>query len=243
MKFVNSRSIALLISAVAGAGLYTASAQEQQATRPVFVVPRAQVQDGSNASRAPFPARRQNDDVTAPNGQALELNLPPNTPATQPPAPAAPTVAVLQRDGAIDGTTINGTIGEPALSMTGRPSVGVAVGLEPTKVGNSIRTQSIDGRDALLKDIETRIQASSTAAAAFGSSQTEMAASGREQYKTASADLEAKATALRNSVNAARQASAEQWNSARMQLAADYDAYVTSARAIDTAAGLPTVRN
>ena len=81
--------VTLAIGAVVSAGLPTLSAQANQ-TKPVIITPPA-VKDGSNWSRAPFPAQRQFDDVKSPDGEAIDQTLPPNMPASniEPPAPPA----------------------------------------------------------------------------------------------------------------------------------------------------------
>src|SRR2546423_8607396 len=63
MKYPHTQRIAFLaIGALVGAGLNSALAQS---AHPTVITPPA-INDGSNSSRAPFPASRQFDDVKAP---------------------------------------------------------------------------------------------------------------------------------------------------------------------------------
>lgn len=232
---INSRSLSLLFAGVLAAG---GSALAQSASQsPTVVIPRVPVQDGSNASRAPFIPQRQFDDVKAPDGKAIDDNVPPNTPATDEPAPPPATVAILQPR--VESTIVTT---EPQLAMTGRPTVGVAAGLNSTQVVTTIRTQEIASRDQLLADIDARLKTSESAVRSYRDSSREMSADNRAQFKTMSDDLAAKEKALRKSVQAARKASATEWDAARTQLAADYEAYAAAAAQLDTTAGLPPVQ-
>ncbi len=229
MKFVNSRSLLAVIGLISAAGVYAQPASK------VYVVPRAPIQDGSNASRAPFPAHRLNDDVKAPNGQALDQDLPPNTPATEPLPPPPPTVAILQRT--------SPSINEPTLAMTGRPTTGVTATLAPQQVAAAINGQDFSTREKLIDDIEVRVRSSEGVVRGFRDTELEMSPEARASFDAKAKDLEVKLNALRASSRAARAASDSEWAAARTQLAADYQAYVTTAASIDAAAGLPPAQN
>lgn len=225
--------VTLTIGALMCVGISTVSGQSQ---KPTVITPPA-VKDGSNWSRAPFPAQRQNDDVKSPDGRAID-NLPPNTPASnvEPPKPA-PTVAILQP---APSPTVTAT--DPGVLPTGRPTVAVASTLDATQFGPTIRAGTHASRDQLIADIESRVKASETAVSSFRSSMSEMSADGRKAFNAAADDVKDKAKALRKSIKAAQKASASEWDSARAQLAADYDAYAAALARIDSTAGLTPVR-
>jgi hypothetical protein len=216
------------------AGAFAIGALSANAQNSVTVIPRAAINDGSNASRAPFPQHRPFDDVKAPDGNAIDPESAPNSPATEPPVPPAPTVAVFQP---------TQPSSEATLAMTGRPTVGVATSLDATRVTASIRSQNETAREHLFTDIETRLNSSDNALREFRRSTSEMSATNRDQFQSAADDLKEKEKALKKSLKAARKASAQEWDSARAQLAADYEAYATAATRIDALAGIqPVVR-
>lgn len=215
--------------ACAGSGL------AQSNSKPVVLQPPA-VQNGSNWSRAPFPAQRTFDDVKGPDGQAVD-NLPPNTPATniEPPTPP-PQIAILQRTPAPTGVT------DPGLMPTGRPTIAVASTLEATTFAPTVRMATHASRDQIVADVETRMKASESALASMRSSASAMSAEGRRAFDAAADDAKARAAALRKSIDAARRASASEWENARAQLAADYDAYAAALARVDTTAGIAPAR-
>lgn len=233
MKFVTSRSALLLAGALAGGGAFTGLAHAAEGRPDLIVIQPATVPDGSNASRAPFPAQRRFDDIKGPDARAVDKELPPNTPATEPAMPPAPTVAIFQR----------GPIGDPALSMTGRPSVGVAAGLAAPTMTASIRNQAAGDRQQMLKDVETRIEASESTLKTWRGTQRELSADSRDQFKAVGEEVETKAKAVRKSLAAARRANDQNWETARAQLAADYEAYAAAAGRFDAVLGVPPVQN
>ena len=60
----------------------------------------------------------------------------------------------------------------------------------------------------------------------------------RKSFDTAHDDVKAKEKALRKSIEAANKADASEWENARAQLAADYDAYAAAVASLDDSAGL-----
>lgn len=110
-------TLTLGLGALAGGGLYAQSA------KPVVITPPA-VQNGSNWSRAPFPAQRQFDDVKGPDGHAIDQMVPPNSPATnlEPAVPVASTTYVAPAPVPAT-TTVVAVPADPALTPTGRPTV------------------------------------------------------------------------------------------------------------------------
>lgn len=220
----------LAIGALASAGISTALAQSQSSGKPTVMSPPA-VNNGSNWSRAPFPAQRLFDDVKAPDGAAID-NLPPNTPATnvEPPPPPA-RVAIMQPTPA---PTVTAT--DPGLLPTGRSTVAVATTLDATTFAPSLRAAPHSSRDTIIADVETRLAASESAVASVRSSSSQMSAAGRQSFNAASDDAKDKAKALRKSLDKARKAGPTEWESARAQLAADFDAYASSLAHIDAMA-------
>lgn len=221
--------VLLLAAGTVAAGILTASAQDG-----VTVIPRPTVNDGSNASRAPFPSDRQFSDVTPPDGQAVDESLPPNTEATEPPPPPPATVAIFVPDTPAT---------EPTLSMTGRPTVGIGAALQTDSTLASIRSHEAASRDPLFAQIDAQLDASKRALGDFRRSASEMSAGNRDQFKSAEKDLKAKESALRESLRAARRADAQEWPQARSRLAADYEAYAAAAARIDALAGIQPTTN
>lgn len=227
MKNTHTRLLATLaIGALAGLSNISA----QSSAKPTVITPPA-VKDGSNWSRAPFPAARQFDDVKAPDGQAIDKTAP-NTDATnvEPVIPPA-RVAILQPSPA---PTL---IGDPGLLPTGRVNVAVASSLEAATFAPTIRTASMSSRDQVLSDVQMRLKNSDKALGSFRSSTSQMSAEGRRQFNAAEDDVKAKEKALKHSIKAAKKATDATWDSARAQLAADYEAYATAVASIDAAAG------
>lgn len=245
MKYPNTCFAMLALVALAPAGLSSASAQTATSRDPIVITPPA-VQNGSNWSRAPFPAARPRDDVRPADGQAIDLNVPPNTPASDPepnPLPE-PTVAIFQTAPApaYATTTVPApayattTVAEPVLTPTGR--TGVAVSLDASQTVAAINAGAYASREQLVADIESRMKAVDTAMKPMQDSTRQMSADGRTQYKAAEDEIKQAERALRNSLRAARRASATEWESARAQLASDFQAYASSVSRLDAAAGI-----
>src|SRR5436305_3006422 len=140
MNLVRSRLVLLLTGASALGGFSNAFAEH--ATRAPVVIQRPLVNDGSNAARAPFPAQRPRDDVKPADGQAIDPDVPPNTPATDIPKPPPPTVAVAQRNRA------------PALTPTGPTTLAASV--DAFRVTPGIRGMAIDSRETMLNELQNR---------------------------------------------------------------------------------------
>lgn len=212
-------------------------AQVAENRKPIVITAPA-VPNGSNASRAPFLAQRPFDDAQRPNGQPIDLNVPPNTPATDPepnPLPE-PRVAILQR------TPAPAMAPEPGLLPTGRTTVSVATAVDSTTVLPTVRASMFESREAMIADIENRLNNADKALASVRSSSAQMSATGRDQFKAAEDDVKAREKALRKSLRAARNASASGWEAARNQLASDYEAYATALARVDAATGVSTAR-
>lgn len=231
MKYPNTR-LALVALGAAAISFSTSFAQTES-RKPIVITPPA-VKDGSNASRAPFPAARPHDDIKAPNGQPVDQNVPPNTPATDPEPNVLPEarVAIFQ-PGPPAGITA-----DPGILPTGRTNVSVATSLDSVTVVPAIRAGTFDNRDHVFTDIETRVKATDTAIAAVRGSSRNMSDSGRTQFNASDAQVKVTEKALRKSLKAARKASASEWDAARAQLAADYEAYASALASVDAAAGV-----
>jgi hypothetical protein len=205
-----------------------------QSTNTISPPPR---QDGSVMSRAPFPQQR--NDVTPPDGQAVDASAPAATvPASeQLPEPA---ITVLGPAPATSATAVVVTppaaTSNASLTPTGR--VAVATSLESTRVAPTIRAATFASRDQTIADIEARLTASEKPLASLRSSTGEMSASGKTQFKTADDVVKEREKALRSSMRAARNASNAEWESARSKLAADYEAYASALASVDAAAGV-----
>lgn len=235
----------LAIGTLSIAGLSTAPAQT--GAKPVVITPPA-VQDGSNWSRAPLPAQRRFDDLKSPDGVAIDQTLPPNTPATNvEPPKEAPRVAILQPAapaGTMVATTtttpapvaVATTTTEPVLTPTGRTNVMVASALDATNFAPTIRAATYANRDQVIADIESRINAANATLGTARSTASTMSADGRSAFATADKAVTQKAKDLKKSIQAARKAGASEWENARAQLAADFDAYASAVAQIDASA-------
>jgi len=210
----------------------TVSAETRKpASAPVVITPAA-IPTGSNWSRAPVPAARPQNDVTPPNGEAFDENVPPNTPSTTPepfsPPPAA--VAIMQPRVA------------PGLMPTGRPTVAASAALDDARMQPMIRNASFESRDQLVDSIRVRVRESEETVREFRRSESQMSASGRSQFQTLSSEEKTRRKALDRSLRAAADASSSEWERARAQLASDYDAYAAALASMDAAVGVTPAR-
>jgi hypothetical protein len=203
----------------------------KRASAPVVITMPA-IQDGSNWSRAPFPAARPQNDVTSPNGEAFDENLPPNTPSTTP-APFAPPpaeVAILQPRTA------------PGLMPTGRPGIAASASLDDARMQPVLRNASFDARDQIVDDVRVRVRQSEDTVREFRRSESQMSTSGRSQFDALNDEVKARRKALEHSTRVAANASSADWDSARAQLASDYDAYASALASLDAAVGVTPAR-
>jgi hypothetical protein len=217
MKPASSRLTSLLVAALAFGGLSTAFAEN--ATRAPVVIQRPPVQDGSTASRTPFLAERPHNDAKPADGQAIDPDLPPNTPSTTQPTPPPPTVAVRQRPQ------------DPALTPTG-PST-LAVTVDAVRVSPGIRSLTYESRDTMLGDLDNRIEGSIKTINDNRDIMRDMAAATRDQFKDAIEQVELRERALRKSLKDAKKADATEWDAARTELAANYDSFAAAAQTFD----------
>ncbi len=227
--------LVLLAGAVAGVAISPVCAGTRKSPNsPVVITPPA-VPNGSNMSRAPFPAARPQNDVTPPNGEAFDQNMAPNTPSTtpEPEAPPPARVAILQPRGEqrVDITT------EPGSMPTGRVTTSAAASLEATRLEPTIRSATFETRDTIVSDIRTRVKQSDATVSQFRRTENQMSTEGRAQFQSAADDVKAREKALMKSLKAAERASNAEWDAARAQLVSDYDAYAASVARLDAAVG------
>lgn len=220
MKFY-SCAFALFLTATAVTGF----AQSNQA---ILIVPRVAFPDGSNASRAPFPAQRRFDDLHAPDGQAIDPALPPNTSATHPPILPAPRVAILE----------HGPAPRAALAATGLPATSLAAALDAPRVSSAILNQPTEARGQVIADVQTRITAADGAISTFEETSNQMDLANRRELTVATDATKEREAALFKTLRAARRANADQWEAARAELAADYNAFAAAATQVDAVTGM-----
>ncbi len=231
MKYTISALFAVSTMAALVTAPTSFAGTHKRASAPV-VIQMPAIPDGSNWSRAPFPSERPQNDVTPPNGEAFDQNIPPNTPATTPEpfAPPPPAVAIFRPRVA------------PSEMPTGREAVSASVGLDAAQLVPSIRNSSYGTRDDLVDSLRVRVRRSEESVAAFARTESEMSEQGRSQFQALRADVKARDKALERSLRAAVDASAAGWDSARAQLAADYDAYAAAVARMDAAVVVPPAR-
>lgn len=225
--------LSLILSAALALPTFSPAIAQVVENRKPIVISAPAIQNGSSASRAPFLAQRTFDDAQRPNGQPIDLDVPPNTPATDPepdPLPE-PRVAIFQPSPAP-------AIADPGLLPTGRTTVSVATALDSHTVLPTIRAGMFESREQLIADIDNRLNNADRALASIRASRAQMSATGRDQFKAAEDDVKAREKALRKSLRAARNASAAEWETARNQLAADYEAYAAALARVDAATGV-----
>ncbi len=232
MKRLLPRFAFLALGAATLAAVPFVRAQTNAGSRNPIVITMPAIPDGSNRSRAPFPAERRFDDVQRPNGQAVDLNVPPNTPATDPePRPIPPPrVAILQR-------TPAPTAVQPGLLPTGRTVVGLAPSLDADRIGTALRSADENARASLFADIERRMTGVRSGLDSLRLTSSQMSDAGRSRFTAAESELAAREKDLRESLQAARSATGAAWESARARVAEDFAAYAAAAGRVDAVSG------
>ncbi len=224
-------------------GIFALTALTTLAAFPVFagtpkrpespvVVTHAAVPNGSTWSRAPFPAARPQNDVTPPNGEAFDQDIPPNTPATTP-APEAPPPAVV----AIFQPAV-----DPGTLPTGRATVSASTSLDAARVDPVVRSAMFENRSSVIDDIEARVDRTERAIRDLNRSESQMSASGRDQFIALRDEVKSRQKAVEQSIRSAERATAAEWENARLQLASDYAAYADAVARLDAAAGVAPLR-
>jgi hypothetical protein len=212
----------------------TTVAVDVPGSRPTVITPPA-IPDGSNASRAPFPAERKFDDVKPADGLAIDKTGANSESGNVEPAAPATRVAIMQP--ATSTTVATTTAVDPSLQPTGRSNMAVAAALEAPTFAPTIRAATHDSRDQMVADIEHRLTATESSLATMRGTASAMSTDGRRAFENQENTVKEKAKALRKSIKAAQKASASEWDNARAQLAADFDAYAAAVGQIDATAG------
>ena len=204
--------------------------------KPTVVTPPA-VKQGAAENPAPFPSARQFEGDKGPSDKAIS-KAPESTPALTPPAAPSGAKARAERAETAPAITTVPPPADPGSLPTGRAQAALAASLDSATFAPTLRGASIGTRAQVIADLESRLTSAESALNSIGSTTAEMSADGQKQFKAASDEVKEKARALRKSVQAARQASDAQWESARAQLASDYEAYAAALARIDAASGI-----
>lgn len=215
----------MLIAAIASAGLSLTAADSTNAN-PRKAAPATPATPATPA----LPATPGAPDVSATPATPATPAIP-ATPAT--PAPPGQVTVKSQTKAATPAVP---PVGDPVLTPTGRSQGAWTAPVDPAKLGADIRATSLSSRDHVIADLESRLSATETALSGLEGPSREMTAEGRKHFKALSDDVKDRARALRKSAQAARKASEQEWDSARAQLAADYEAYAAALARADAAA-------
>lgn len=228
MKYSTTRLVILAGVAAAAAMPALFAGTPNRASAPLEITPPA-VPDGSNFSRAPFPAWRPQNDVMPPDGQAFNEGVPPNTPSTNPHpvAPPLPTLAVLQPKVS------------PGLMPTGLPGTSAAAPLDATRLAPAIRQTPYHSRDGLIDNLRVRERASHAALLDFRRTEPQMSAEGRTKFDELWGTVQTQRRQLKRSIQRAANASEADWPADRDQLSSDYATYGQAVAQVDAAVGLP----
>lgn len=224
--------LVMAAGAVAIAAMPPATAGTRKRVSAPVVITLPAVPDGSNWSRAPFPAARPQNDVTPPNGEAFDENLPPNTPSTTPqPVPLpVPRLAILEPQVA------------PGLTPTGQPVTSLAAALDAAQMEPAIRAVAYETREELIDGIRVRVRKGETGFVEIERTRGQMSAEGRSRFDAVADDVRARDKVLERSLRAADRASIADWESVREQVASDYSAYAAALAQVDAAAGIAPAR-
>jgi hypothetical protein len=212
MKRSTMKILAGTILAGAAIGTIAAESAKSDATKrtgETTPITRPAIPDGSNASRAPIPAARPLDDVTPPNGEAFDHKLAPT-----PPAPSAARANPAHRGANAAATT-----------------------LDAGQVQTEIHSASFDTRDRFVDDVRSRVRESRQALSDLRPNSSDMSKEARDAFKAAIDDAREREKALQRSLRAAQHADAANWETARAQVSADFDAYVAALARVDSTAG------
>jgi hypothetical protein len=109
--------------------------------------------------------------------------------------------------------------------------------LNTAETAQQLRATAMEHRDSVLNAVESRIDAGADASARLQRSAKRIEGSARTEYDASVKELRAREKALQSSLRAARKAGADNWEQARTQLAADYEAYSQAMTQLETSAG------
>jgi hypothetical protein len=127
---------------------------------------------------------------------------------------------------------------ERGLAVANTVSGGAAASLNVPDVVHQIHDTSFAGREAVTKDVDAKIDATSHTLSDLRHSARELKGDARDRFNAAYDDVRAKEKALKSSLKEARKATEANWAEAQAKLASDYDAYaqaVASAEATTSA--------
>jgi hypothetical protein len=228
MKYNTPLVSLVTLGALVAAALPTVNAQNSRNSdpnaRPIVMTPPA-VKDGSNWSRAPFPAARPMDDTKSPDGQAVDRTAP-NTPAsnTEPPVPPAP-IAILQP------SIPSATAGAIAVFTP------VSTSMDSVAFVPTIHASTYTAREQLISDIEQRVANSDAGLASYRATINQMSTDGRRAFDSAADNVKDTAKALQKSIKNARKAKDSNWEASRAELASAYEAYAAALARVDASTG------
>jgi hypothetical protein len=122
---------------------------------------------------------------------------------------------------------------EPALVPTGLVNISAAGATDAARIVPGVRVMAFDSRETLLPELNSRIDSTTAYMNANRDIMRDLTAGPRDRLKEAIADVEQRERAVRHSIKEAKKADANDWESARAQLAADYEAFGASAASFD----------
>lgn len=120
---------------------------------------------------------------------------------------------------------------------------GPSATLEAEPTLRLIQSGTFDGRDQLFIQISQRLEANADTLAVLKKQAHQLDSSAQAEFKAAMRDVEQQEKQLKKSLKAARNANADNWESARLNVATDYSAYVNAvsrAQMSVTMPGTPT---
>lgn len=124
----------------------------------------------------------------------------------------------------------------PAAGAEGQGGFDLGVLFSPAQTAGALRSSSALDRDAVLTDIELRLDSSIEASDDLRRTARHLEGKAKAQFKQALKEVRATHKAAKASLKAARRAPAERWNEAREQLAGDYLAHAKALDGLSTAA-------
>jgi hypothetical protein len=151
------------------------------------------------------------------------------TPAATSPAPAAtPATPSTDQPRPAQG----GALLPPAPAET---SMSAAAGLDVGHVANLIKTQSFDSKDKLLTELRGRIDAADHAGSGLLNSSHRSEVRSQNLFDSAVNDYKKRKDSLENSLRAAQQATSDNWERVRLELAADYAFFAAGVAGLEVA--------
>lgn len=125
----------------------------------------------------------------------------------------------------------------------GTPAVTVvlpSVALNSGQVVNAINVAAFDQRERLLNEVEAHIARAAEAVAALNNKSPTLDSSTLQSFRDALSDARTGDITLKRNLQAAREATAEQWNDARAALTSAYTAYAANLVKLEASLGTAT---